>query len=64
MEENHYRVSDHLRAELTDDGLVLQARDEVGRGKRYGISGEISMSRDDAEAFAKWVFAQDLIANP
>lgn len=60
MAEDKYRISETLRAEREDDRLVLQARDEVGRGKRFGMSGEIDMSHEEAEVFAKWIFAHDL----
>lgn len=57
---NTFRLSDHLRVEQADDGMVLQAREEVGRGKRYGMDGEVEMTDKEAERFAKWVFAHDL----
>lgn len=62
MVENEIRLSEQLLAENDneDSEIILKAREEVGRGKRFGMSGEISMDTTEAEAFAKWVFANDL----
>lgn len=60
MPAERYRLSSQLRAEQTDEGFVLRAREETGRGKRFGMDGEISMTREEADTFAKWVFTQDL----
>lgn len=60
MADDQFRVSEFLRVDKTDDGFALKAREETGRGKRFGMDGEISLSHEEAERLAKWVFAQDL----
>jgi len=42
--------------------LRLQAREETGRDKRFGTTAEIALDPDEAERFAKWVFARNLDA--
>lgn len=61
MVSSELRLSEYLLVENDDtkDEIVLKARDEVGRGKRFGMSGEIELEREEAEAFAKWVFASE-----
>lgn len=60
MTADAFRLSEHVRVTESDDELVLQMRDEVGRGKRFGTSGEVALDPSEAERFAKWVFARDL----
>lgn len=62
MLEQEIRLSEYVMAENDneDEGIVLKARAEAGRGKRFGMDGEISLSSDEAETFAKWVFAHGL----
>lgn len=62
MVTEEIRLSKYLLAKNDEESgeIVLKARDEVGRGKRYGMSGVIEMDEAEAEAFAKWVFVHDL----
>ncbi len=64
MTSEKFRVSEFLQAEGTDEGLTIKAREEVGRGKRFGMDGEIEMSTDEALTLAKWIFARDLGETP
>jgi hypothetical protein len=52
------RLSENLLVEFNDEGVVLKARDEVGRGKRFGMDGVIELSDSEADALAKGVFAR------
>lgn len=61
MDSEELRVSEHLRVEREEENqFVLKARDEVGRGKRFGMSGEITMEEEEAERLAQWIFARQL----
>lgn len=60
MGQEELKISDHLLVETSDEGFVLKARDEVGRGKRFGMSGEIELNEQEADRLAKWVFARDI----
>lgn len=59
MVDEKLKISDQLLVESNEEGLILKARDEVGRGKRFGMSGEIEINEREAERLAKWVFARD-----
>jgi hypothetical protein len=52
------RLSEHLLVEFNDEGVVLKARDEVGRGKRFGMDGVIELNDSEADMLAKGVFAR------
>lgn len=54
------RLSEFVRVKEQDGEFTLQARDEAGRGKRFGTSGEFALATDEAQRFAKWVFAREL----
>lgn len=52
------RLSDYVRVRETDDHLVLEAREEAGRGKQFGAAGEIAIDEAEAQRLARWVFAR------
>lgn len=60
MATDEFRVSDHVRVVVTDGELTVQTREEAGRGKRFGTQGEVVLDAEEAERFAKWVFARNL----
>lgn len=65
MDSEELRVSEYLRVERGDENqFILKARDEVGRGKRFGMSGEISMDEREAEKLAQWIFASQFVTAP
>jgi hypothetical protein len=50
------RLSKYKRAEFSGPGkLTIKARTEVGRGKRFGTAGELSLSNQEAIQLAKFV---------
>lgn len=60
MAADEFRPSEHVRIVEHDDELVLQAREEAGRGKRFGTNGEVAMGPTEAERLAKWILVRDL----
>lgn len=50
------RLSDYKRVEMNSPGqITIQARAEIGRGKRFGTAGELSLSNSEAIQLAKFV---------
>jgi hypothetical protein len=50
------RLSDYKRVQMSSPGqITIQARAEIGRGKRFGTAGELSLSNDEAIQLAKFV---------
>lgn len=49
------RLSDYLRIEETDGGYRLSAREEVGRGKRFGAAGSIEITPVEAAGLVRWL---------
>lgn len=62
MTEDEFRVSEYLRVVENEEEMLLQTREEAGRGKRFGTSGEIALDEEEAERLAKWILAQSLEA--
>lgn len=60
MTNEAFRASDYVRIEVNEDEVLLQTREEVGRGKRFGTSGEVTMEPEEAERAAKWILARSL----
>lgn len=60
MVTDQLRINDNVLVEQNDEGYVLKFRDEVGRGKRFGMDGTVPLGESAAETFAKWVFAQQI----
>ncbi len=60
MPAEEFRASEYVRV-LADDGeLILQTREESGRGKRFGTNGQIALDEAEAERLAKWILTRDL----
>ena len=49
------RLSDYLRIEETDAGYRLSAREDAGRGKRFGTAGTIELSPVEAAGLVRWL---------
>lgn len=50
------RLSDYKRVQMSSPGqITIQARSEIGRGKRFGTAGELSLSNNEAIQLAKFV---------
>jgi hypothetical protein len=62
MTDQKYRASEYVRVIEDDEQVVIETRDEVGRGKRFGTVGEVAMDPGEAEQVAKWILARDLDA--
>lgn len=60
MTADEFRVSDTVRITENEDTMLVQTRTEVGRGKRFGTSGEVAVDRQEAERMAKWILARSL----
>lgn len=58
MVPDDIRLSEYVRVQQTEDRLVLEAREETGRGKQFGTAGEITLDEDEAHRLARWVFAR------
>lgn len=55
QEVNRETISDYVRIEETDEGYRLSARDEIGRGKRFGTAGKIDLSPNEAAEIVRWL---------
>lgn len=60
MPAEEFRASEHVRIVDADDELVVQTREEAGRGKRFGTNGEVALDAEEAERMAKWILSRDL----
>lgn len=62
MAHDGFRPCEYVRIKATEDELVLQAREEAGRGKRFGTAGEVALDPHEAELAAKWILTRSLDA--
>ena len=60
MPTDEFRASEYVRVLESEEELVLQTREESGRGKRFGTNGEVALNEAEAERLAKWILARDL----
>lgn len=60
MSNGMVKVSDYTRVTFDEDGVLVQQRQEAGRGKRFGTDGEIALEREEADRLAKIIFANQL----
>ena len=60
MAAEEFRASEYVRVLAEDDELILQTREEAGRGKRFGTDGQVALEAEEAERLAKWILARDL----
>jgi hypothetical protein len=60
MPAAEFRASEHVRITEAEDELLVQSREESGRGKRFGTDGEIALTPDEAERLAKGILSRRL----
>lgn len=60
MVTERFRINDKLLVEQNENGFALKQREEIGRGKRFGMDGTIHLGDSEAETFAKWVLAHQI----
>ena len=60
MPDEEFRPSAYIRVVENEDEMLIQAREEVGRGKRFGSNGEVALDPKEAERAAKWILARSL----
>lgn len=60
MPADEFRASEYVRITEADDELLVQTREEAGRGKRFGTDGEVALQPDEAERLAKWILSRSL----
>lgn len=60
MADDEFRPSEYIRVVKNDDEVLIQAREEAGRGKRFGTEGEVALDTQEAEQAAKWILARTI----
>jgi hypothetical protein len=60
MVSDTVRLSEFVRAKVGEENeILLESREETGRGKRFGMNGEITLNDHEAKKLAQWVFARE-----
>lgn len=60
MSADEFRASEYVRITEAEGGLLVQTRQEAGRGKRFGTDGEVALRPDEAERLATWILSRSL----